>query len=78
MLNLNAQHIGHGGGVNEVDVGGAVFAVVIVLPVFHEEAQHLMALAFEQVGGDGGIDTPAQADHDALFARGGIKRAIHG
>jgi hypothetical protein len=55
VLDLDADHVGHGGGVHEVDVGRAVFAVVVVFPVLHEDADHLVALLLEQVGGDGGV-----------------------
>jgi hypothetical protein len=58
VLDLDADHVGHGGGVHEVDVGRAVFAVVVVFPVLHEDADHLVALLLEQVGGDGGIHPP--------------------
>ena len=36
-----------------------------------------MALAFEQIRSDRGINATAQAHHDALFARGGVKRMSH-
>ena len=44
MLDLDADHVGHGGGVHEVLVGRAVFAVVVVFPVLHEDADHVVAL----------------------------------
>jgi hypothetical protein len=69
VLDLDADHIGHGGGVHEVDVGRAVLAVVIVFPVLHEDADHLVALLFEQVGGDGGVHAAREADDNALFGR---------
>jgi hypothetical protein len=67
MLDLDAQHIGHGGGVHEVDVGRTVFAVVIVFPVLHEDADDLIALLLEQVGRNGRVHPATQTDHDALF-----------
>ncbi|MPN57982.1 hypothetical protein SDC9_205678 [bioreactor metagenome] len=57
MLDLDADHIGHGGGVHEVDVRRAVLAVVVIFPVLHEDADDLVALLFEKIGGDGGIHT---------------------
>ena len=53
VFNLDAQHIGHGRGIDKVDVGRAVLAVIVVFPVFHEDADHLVALLLEQMGGDG-------------------------
>jgi len=50
VLDFDAQHIGDGGGIDEVDVGGAVFAVVVIFPVLHEDADHLMALLFQTDG----------------------------
>jgi hypothetical protein len=68
MLDLNADHVRHGGGIYKIDVGGAVFGVVVILPVFHEDADDLVALLFEQVRGYGRIDAAAQAHHHSLFA----------
>jgi hypothetical protein len=46
--------------------GGAVLTVIVVFPIFHEHARDLMALRFEQVGGDGGINPTTEAD-DGVF-----------
>ena len=70
MLDLDANHIGHGGGIHEVDVGRAVLAVVVIFPVLHEDADHLVALLLEKVGGDGGVHAPREADDNALFGMG--------
>ena len=70
MLDLDADHIGHGGGVHKVDVGRAVFAVVVIFPVLHEDADHLVALLLEKVGGDGGVHSAREADDNALFGMG--------
>ena len=43
MLDLDADHVGHRGGVDEIDVARAVFAVVVVFPVLHEDADDLVA-----------------------------------
>ena len=75
MFNLDANHIGHGGGIHKVNVGGAVSAVlvtvrpggaIVVFPVFHEDANHFMALLLEQPGGHGRIHAATQAHHHAL------------
>jgi hypothetical protein len=60
VFDLDADHVGHGSGVYEVDVGRAVFAVIIVFPILHEDAGHVPALLFEQVRRDGRIHAPAQ------------------
>ena len=49
-LQLNAQGVGHGGGVQKVLTGRAVLVLVVVFPVLHEDADHPMALFFEQPG----------------------------
>ena len=53
VLDVDADHVGHAGRVQPVLAAGAVFAVVVIFPVFHEDADDLMALLFEQVGADG-------------------------
>ena len=63
VFDLNANHVSHGGCVDEIDVGGAKFGVVIVLPVFHEDADDLIALLFEQVGGDRRVHAAAESHH---------------
>ena len=65
VLDLDAEHVGHAGGVDEVDVGRAVLAVVVVFPVLHEDADHLVALLLEQVRGDRGVHAAAQTDDNA-------------
>ena len=70
MLNLNAHHIGHGCGIDKVDVGRAKLAVVIVFPVFHENADHFVALLFQQMGGDGGVDAARQSHNDTVMLHG--------
>ncbi|MNT78113.1 hypothetical protein D3C72_2173210 [compost metagenome] len=51
MFDLDADHVGHGSGVDEVDVRRTEFAVVVIFPIFHEDADHVMALLLEQIGG---------------------------
>jgi hypothetical protein len=67
VLDLDAQHVGHAGGVEKVLPAGAVLAVVVIFPVLHEDADDLVALLLEQVRGDGRVHPAAQAHHDALF-----------
>ena len=67
MLYINANHIGHSGRVDEVLLGGAVLVVIVIFPVLHEDANHLVALLFQQQRGDGRVHPAAQAHHDALF-----------
>ena len=67
MLDLDAQHVGHGGGIDKVDVGRAELAVVVIFPVLHEDADDLVALLLEQVRRHGRVHPAAEPDHDALF-----------
>jgi hypothetical protein len=55
-LELDADHVRRGGRVDQVLPGRAVLVVVIVLPVLHEQADHLVAGALEQQRGDRRID----------------------
>jgi hypothetical protein len=47
MFNLDTDHIGHRRGVHKIGIGRTVPAVIIVLPVFHENTDHLMSLLLE-------------------------------
>ena len=66
-LDVNADHVGHSRSINEVLTRGAVFAVVIILPVFHEETDDFVALFLEEPGADGGIHASGEADDDFFF-----------
>ena len=48
--------------------GGAV-AVVVLLPVAHEEALHVVARILQEQRRDCGVDAPGQPDDDALAHR---------
>src|SRR6185437_6787002 len=50
--------------VDQVLARGAVLVIVVVLPVLHEEADHVVARALEQQRGDGGIHASGEADDD--------------
>ena len=63
-LDLDAHLVGHGHRVDEILARGAVLVVVVVLPVLHEEADHVVALPLEQQRGDGRIDTSGEPDDD--------------
>ena len=67
MLDLDADHVGHGRRIDKVDIRRAVLAVVVIFPVLHEDADDLVALLFEKIGGDGGIHTARQTHHDTLL-----------
>ncbi|MNR17668.1 hypothetical protein D3C85_1343460 [compost metagenome] len=66
-LHVHADQVGHGHHVEPVLARGAVFAVVIVLPVLHEQADDLVPLLLEQPRGDRRID-PARHAHDHPLA----------
>ena len=67
VFDLYADDISHCSGVYEVLVRRAVFVVVIVFPVFHEDANHFMALALQHQGGHGRVDTATQPHHNPLL-----------
>ena len=46
VLDVDADHVGHGGGVQKVLAAGAVLAVIVVFPVFHEDANDIVTLLF--------------------------------
>jgi hypothetical protein len=60
VLDLDTQHVGHGGGVYKIFVGGAVARcagvavgtgwLVVVFPVFPEYTKDFMALLAQQIG----------------------------
>src|SRR5690606_37432138 len=52
-LDLDPNYVRDARRVQPVLTTGAVFAVVIVFPVLHEQAQHVIALLFEQPRGNG-------------------------
>ena len=66
VLDLDADHVRHGGCVNKIDVRGAVLRIVVVFPVFHEDADDLVALLFKQPGGDRRVHAAAQTHHHPL------------
>ena len=68
-VDVDADDVGHGDGVERILLDAAVFVVVVVFPVLHEHAAHLLPLLLEQVGGYGGIDAAGQADDDVLRGR---------
>jgi len=66
VLDLDADHVGHRRRVDEIGVRRTVFAVIVVFPVLHEDADDFMALALEQPRRDGRVDAARQADDDTL------------
>src|ERR1700756_5422098 len=50
-------------------LGGGAVAVVVLLPVAHEEALHLPARILQEQRGDRGVDAPGQPDDDAIAHR---------
>jgi hypothetical protein len=70
VLNFNAHHIGYGGRINKVNVGRAKLAVVVVFPILHENAKHFVALFFQQVSGDCGVDAARQTHNNSVMLHG--------
>jgi hypothetical protein len=50
--------------IDEILARGAVAVVVVVLPVLHEEADHVVSRALQQQRRDGGIHASGQSDDD--------------
>jgi hypothetical protein len=66
VFDLDADHVGHRGGVDKINVGGAELAVVVIFPVLHEDADDLVALLLEQVRCHRGVHASAQTHNDPL------------
>ena len=67
-VEFDADDVGGRGRVDQVLARRAVFVVVIVFPVLHEEADDIEALLLQQPGRDGGINPARHADDDAPLA----------
>ena len=66
---VDTDDIGHAGRVQPVLAAGTVFAVIVVLPVLHEQAGHLPAGLLQELGTDGGVNPPGEAnDNLTAFA----------
>ncbi|MNF88823.1 hypothetical protein D3C84_713260 [compost metagenome] len=72
-MQLDADAVADGLGIGQVHLGGAVLGAVVLVPVLHEQAFHLVALLEEQEGGNRGVDAAGHADYDA-----GIGWITHG
>ena len=66
-VDVDADDVGHGDGVEGILFDAAIFVVVVVFPVLHEHAAHAVSLLFEQRGGYGGIDAAGEADDDVVL-----------
>ena len=66
-LQIDADDIGHGSGVDQILARRAVFVGVVVLPILHEHADDFEALLLQQPRRDRGIDTPRHP-HDHTLA----------
>jgi hypothetical protein len=54
VFDLDAQHFGHRGCVYEIDIARAIgivvtrsFGSIVILPIFHKDANNLVTLLFE-------------------------------
>ena len=66
-VDVYADDVGDGNGIERVLLDAAIFVIVVVLPVLHKHTAHLITLLFEQGGGYGGIDTAGESDDDVLL-----------
>src|SRR6266508_143005 len=78
-LDLDTDHVGDRGGVDQVLPRRAVLVGVVVLPVLHEDADDLVTLALEEPRRNRRVHAAGQADDDTLFAlHDGITRMNYG
>src|SRR5699024_12263442 len=68
-LYLYTNLIGHTARIDPVLAGRTVFPVIVVLPVFHKQAYHLIALLFEQPNGNSRVNAPREANDNTLFTK---------
>ena len=68
VFDLDTDHIRDRRGIHEIDVRCAVFGIVVIIPVLHEDADDLMPLLLQQVRRHRGVDSPAQTHDDPLLA----------
>ena len=67
-LDIDADDVGHAGRIDPVLARGAVFRIVVIFPVFHEQADDFIALFLQHPCRDRGIDPARHADNDFLLA----------
>ena len=65
VFDLDAEHVGHRCGIDEIDIGRTVFRVVVIFPVLHEEGDDVKPLLFQQPGRDRGVHSAAESHHHA-------------
>ena len=73
-INVDADNVGHGHGIERIFFDAAIFVVVVVFPILHKHAVHMMAGLFEQISGYRRIYAAGQADND-IFGGGS---SVHG
>ncbi len=69
-LEVDADDLGDRGAVDQILARRAVFVIVVVLPVLHEQADDLVPLALQEQRGDRRVDAPRHAHYD-FFDRHG-------
>jgi hypothetical protein len=67
-FDVDADQIGHRHDVDPVLARRAVFAVVVVFPVLHEQADHVVSLFLQQPRGHRRIDAARHAHHYTALA----------
>jgi hypothetical protein len=65
-FDVDADHVGNADYIDQVLPRRAILVAVVVLPVLHEQAEHVPALLLEQQGRDRRIDPTGQADDHCL------------
>ena len=66
-FDIDADDVRYAARIDEVLTGRAVFTVIVVLPVLHEEADDVVALLLEKPCADGGVHSARKSDDDGLF-----------
>ena len=69
LVQRNAQLLADAARVLEV-LGGRAVAVLVFVPVAHEEPLHVVALLLQQQRGDGRVDAAGHADDDGSGGHG--------
>ena len=66
-LNVDPDQIGHADGIKPILARGAIFGIVVVFPVLHEQAKDIVSLLLQKPGSNRGVDPSGHADDDTPF-----------
>ena len=66
-FNIDSDNICDGACIDEILARGAVFAVIVILPIFHEESDDVVALFLEKPCADRRVDSARESDDDGFL-----------